>query len=80
MCADLGISRSTFDKSRKRGKGPRMKRFPDGDLRCRRDWSATWSEQSPDDDYRPGDEAGRCGMSGSRSAYVRRPGTDRRPG
>jgi excisionase family DNA binding protein len=36
VCADLGISRSTFYAWRASGKAPRCIRLPNGDLRVRR--------------------------------------------
>jgi hypothetical protein len=56
MCNDLGTTRSTFDKWRVRGVGPRMKRFPNGSLKCRRDWYAAWAGELPDDEYWAGNE------------------------
>lgn len=36
LCADLGISRSTFYEWRAKGRAPRCIKLPNGDLRIRR--------------------------------------------
>lgn len=42
VCAELGVSRSTFYEWRKKAKGPRCIRLPNGDLRVRRAELERW--------------------------------------
>lgn len=44
VCAELGISRSTFYEWRTKGRGPRCIRLPNGELRIRRDVFERWLE------------------------------------
>ena len=34
-----------------------MKRFPNGSLKCRRDWYHAWATELPDDEYWNGESA-----------------------
>jgi predicted site-specific integrase-resolvase len=51
ICDELQISPRTLEKWRARGKGPRMLRLPNGQLRTRDDWLEQWLdvllEESP---------------------------------
>jgi excisionase family DNA binding protein len=42
VCAELGISRSTFYEWRAKGRGPRCIRLPNGELRIRREALERW--------------------------------------
>jgi excisionase family DNA binding protein len=42
VCAELGISRSTFYEWRAKGRGPRCIRLPNGELRIRREAFERW--------------------------------------
>ncbi len=42
ICEELGISEDTWAKWRKDGRGPRMHRLPNRQLRCRRSTLAEW--------------------------------------
>ena len=42
VCAELGISRSTFYEWRAKGRAPRCIRLPNGDLRVRRPELERW--------------------------------------
>lgn len=42
ICAELGISRSTFYEWRAKGRGPRCIRLPNGELRVRREAFERW--------------------------------------
>ncbi|MGD9988678.1 helix-turn-helix transcriptional regulator [Pseudonocardia sp.] len=42
LCADLGISRSTFYEWRAKGRAPRCIKLPNGDLRIRRTELDRW--------------------------------------
>ena len=48
ICADLGVSRSTFYEWRAKGRGPRCIKLPNGDIRINRAeyerWLATLEE------------------------------------
>ena len=49
VCAELKISRRTFDRWRATGKAPRCKPLPGGTLRIRRSWLEAWLD-APDED------------------------------
>jgi excisionase family DNA binding protein len=49
ICAELKISRRTFDRWRATGKAPRCKPLPGGTLRIRRSWFDEWLD-TPDKD------------------------------
>jgi excisionase family DNA binding protein len=42
VCAELGISRSTFYEWRAKGRAPRCIKYPNGDLRVRRTELDRW--------------------------------------
>jgi excisionase family DNA binding protein len=42
VCAELGISRSTFYEWRAKGRGPRCIRLPNGEIRIRREAFERW--------------------------------------
>jgi predicted DNA-binding transcriptional regulator AlpA len=45
ICAELKVSRRTFDRWRATGTGPKCDRLGGhGPLRCRRSWLETWAE------------------------------------
>ena len=45
ICAELKVSRRTFDRWRATGTGPKCERLGGhGPLRCRRSWFETWAE------------------------------------
>jgi predicted site-specific integrase-resolvase len=45
ICALLDVSPRTLEKWRARGKGPRMLRLPNGQLRTRDDWLEQWLDE-----------------------------------
>lgn len=48
VCAELGISRSTFYEWRAKGRAPRCIRLPNGDLRIRRAEMERWLDALED--------------------------------
>ncbi|MDQ4033923.1 MAG: excisionase [Actinomycetota bacterium] len=42
MCADLGVSRSTFYEWRTKGRGPRCIKLPNGEVRVNRGEYERW--------------------------------------
>lgn len=42
VCTELGVSRSTFYEWRKKGKGPRCIKLPNGEIRVRRAELERW--------------------------------------
>jgi len=42
ICADLGVSRSTFYEWRAKGRGPRCLKLPNGDIRVNRTEYERW--------------------------------------
>jgi hypothetical protein len=46
--SELHIPRSTWEKWRQRGVGPRAKRLPNRQLRVRRDWLDDWLSELPE--------------------------------
>lgn len=48
VMADLGVARSTIDKWRACGKGPRFKKLPNGELRLKRSEYEEWLERLPE--------------------------------
>ena len=47
MTAELGITRSTLDKWREQGKGPKLKQLPSRKLRCERTDFDAWLDSLP---------------------------------
>lgn len=47
-CDYLGVARSTLDKWRARGVGPRFKKLPNGSLRTCQDWLEDFLTDLPD--------------------------------
>jgi excisionase family DNA binding protein len=48
VCDEIGVSRSTIDKWRAKGKGPAWRRLPSGRLRIRRQDLDAWLDALPE--------------------------------
>jgi excisionase family DNA binding protein len=48
VCTYLSVPRSTLDKWRKEGRGPRIKKLPNGQVRIRHDWLDAWINELPE--------------------------------
>jgi excisionase family DNA binding protein len=48
VCEEIGVSRSTLDKWRVKGKGPTWRKLPSGRLRIRRQDLDAWLDALPE--------------------------------
>jgi predicted DNA-binding transcriptional regulator AlpA len=64
LCAELGISRSTFCGWRAKKRAPRCIKLPNGDLRIRRAGLDRWLDAH--EDAADGDQLRRAGLQGRR--------------